>query len=113
MRAPRDLYRGHCAEMLECQLPVGAGPSYIQLCNQIRLRDLLDTSKDRGSVTSLQVSSAPDHLFATCAIYFSNLSLDRTAGTPNPEGAEVFYLPSLSLLCGTRVSHHAVPTLSC
>lgn len=65
MKASRDLHRGHCAEMLQWQLPVGAGPSYTQLCNHIRLlRDLLpalDTSKDRGSMTSLEVSAAPDH----------------------------------------------------
>lgn len=83
--------------MLELQLPVGAGPSYIQLCNQISCSGTfyqpLDTSKDRGSVTSLEVSSAPDYLFLALVPF-----IPLTAGTQNPEGIEVFCLSSLLLL---------------
>lgn len=57
---------------------------------------------------SLEVPSAPGHLFVTCALYSSNLPFHITAGTQNPEGTEVFCLPSLFLLLSsphTAVKH--------
>lgn len=60
-------------------------------------------------MSTLEVSSAPDHLFPACALYSSKLPLAITAGTWNSEGTEVLCLPSLLLHLSSPLWNKCAP----